>query len=209
MCGVWVALEAVTDTNGPLFYYPGSHRFAVYDNEQTMRTPKDMERPASQAVFHELWEALIASKQCEKKVFHPKPGQALIWTANLIHGGSDIADPQSTRWSQVTHYFFEGCAYYRPMASHLLNSEVAYVEPDNLLTRSPIRSSYGGEPLPADFVQLNQQRSTARAHSRGSTLPVDFDAALYLKLNPDVAIAGADPAHHYVTHGEVEGRAYK
>ncbi len=31
MCGVWVALEAVRDDNGPLHYYPVSHKLPFYD----------------------------------------------------------------------------------------------------------------------------------------------------------------------------------
>ena len=31
MCGVWVALEDITEDNGPLFYYPGSHRNPEYN----------------------------------------------------------------------------------------------------------------------------------------------------------------------------------
>ena len=31
MCGVWVALEDITEDNGPLHYYPGSHRLPDYD----------------------------------------------------------------------------------------------------------------------------------------------------------------------------------
>lgn len=37
-------------------------------------------------------------------------------------------------------------------------------------------------------------------------LPPDFDAALYLEANPDVAKAGVDPAGHYRRHGAREGR---
>lgn len=37
-------------------------------------------------------------------------------------------------------------------------------------------------------------------------LPADFDAALYLQVNPDVARAGVDAAGHYRRHGAREGR---
>ena len=36
--------------------------------------------------------------------------------------------------------------------------------------------------------------------------PRDFDGALYLELNPDVAQAGVDPYHHYLMDGMLEGR---
>ena len=49
---------------------------------------------------------------------------ALIWAANLLHGGAPILDPSATRWSQVTHYFFDNCAWYRPMASHVLPGSI-------------------------------------------------------------------------------------
>ena len=37
-------------------------------------------------------------------------------------------------------------------------------------------------------------------------LPADFDPALYLQANPDVAKAGLDPAWHFLHHGKDEGR---
>ena len=40
-------------------------------------------------------------------------------------------------------------------------------------------------------------------------LPDGFDRALYLKLNPDVAAAGADPVDHYLQCGRNEGRVYR
>jgi SAM-dependent methyltransferase len=37
-------------------------------------------------------------------------------------------------------------------------------------------------------------------------LPIEFDAERYLKLNQDVAEAGADPVQHYLMFGRKEGR---
>ncbi len=31
MCGVWVAMEDIAPDNGPLHYYPGSHKLPFYD----------------------------------------------------------------------------------------------------------------------------------------------------------------------------------
>ncbi len=41
-----------------------------------------------------------------------KQGQALIWYANLLHGGAAQTDLSRSRHSQVTHYYFENCTYY-------------------------------------------------------------------------------------------------
>lgn len=40
-------------------------------------------------------------------------------------------------------------------------------------------------------------------------VPEDFDPQTYLHLNPDVAAAGMDAAHHWLHHGQFEGRAYR
>ena len=40
-------------------------------------------------------------------------------------------------------------------------------------------------------------------------LPPDFDAATYLRLNPDVAASGMDAADHWLRHGQFEGRAHR
>lgn len=42
--------------------------------------------------------------------------------------------------------------------------------------------------------------------ARSDALPGDFDPALYLQANPDVAKAGLDPAWHFIHHGKAEGR---
>ncbi len=46
------------------------------------------------------------------------------------------------------------------------------------------------------------------AGAEENTLPDGFDRIAYLILNPDVAAKGIDPAHHYLSCGRGEGRAY-
>ena len=113
MCGVWVALEDIDEDNGPLVYYPGSQRLP----EVTMA---DVGAPASQESYpqYEAYiQQLIEREGLTPSYGHLPKGQALIWAANLLHGGAPQRDPARTRLSQVTHHFFEGCEYYTPMLS--------------------------------------------------------------------------------------------
>lgn len=115
----WVALEDVDETNGTLEFCPGSHKLPFY----TFKTIN--EGPASYGhqfekykKYEEFIESLVCSSKLEKKPFIAKKGQALIWAANLLHGGKKITDLNKTRLSQVTHYYFDGCEnYYSPMFS--------------------------------------------------------------------------------------------
>jgi ectoine hydroxylase-related dioxygenase (phytanoyl-CoA dioxygenase family) len=207
---MWVALEDVTPQNGPLIYYPGSHRWAVYANEHITARKSDLVRPASQSVYEKLWRELAVTFRCEKEVFLPKRGQALIWSACLLHGGEPILDPTKTRWSQVSHYFFENCAYYTPMASHVIAGKTAFREPLNVGTRQPVSSTYAEHLLPGDYIDQCRQRVLVSPDEvKADPLPEDFDPARYLELHPDVAEAGMDPAYHYTTHGRFEGRKFK
>jgi ectoine hydroxylase-related dioxygenase (phytanoyl-CoA dioxygenase family) len=111
MCGVWMALEDMDMENGPLIYYPGSHKLPYV-------------RPADFGVeakwdnypnYEEYVADVIEREGLEPAYGTIKKGQAIVWAANLIHGGAPQKDPDRTRHSQVTHYFFEGCTYYTPM----------------------------------------------------------------------------------------------
>lgn len=119
MAGVWVALEDVRVESGPLHYYPGSHRLPAYE-------PHDLDLEGStlgaRDDAYELYERfvreLLDQSGLPKETVQLRQGQALIWAANLLHGGEPIEDPNSTRRSQVTHYYFEGCRYYTPLHSN-------------------------------------------------------------------------------------------
>ncbi len=118
MCGVWVAMEDVDEGNGALQYYPASHAFPTYVNEHVGACAAAQRNRYDQyGKFEALWAALMQKAGIAPETFHARKGQALIWSANLLHGGVRHRDGDRTRWSQVTHYFFDDCAYYTPMLS--------------------------------------------------------------------------------------------
>jgi len=117
MCGIWVAFEDIDDSNGPLFYVPKSHKLPIYINEHLNKLPDSDNPYLNHSDYDSLWNSLMATYNLKKEYFYPKKGQALIWTANLFHGGSPQKDKTRTRHSQVTHYFFEDSIYYTPLSS--------------------------------------------------------------------------------------------
>ena len=128
MCGVWVALEDIHPDSGPLEYVPGSQRLPYLQAADVGIQQQPGVTP-DQTIFHDYWQAAVASECFKTERFTPKLGQALIWSANLIHGGSAVNNLQRSRWSQVTHYFFEDCRYYTPMLSDWPEGPVAWRNP--------------------------------------------------------------------------------
>nr|WP_221230989.1 phytanoyl-CoA dioxygenase family protein [Sphingobium subterraneum] len=117
MCGVWVALEDVRADAGPLFYYPGSHRWPIMTNALVGRRGYGSDLSSAQDPYGPAWKALCEAYDAQAETFLARKGQALIWCANLLHGGSRQNDLTLTRWSQVTHYYFDDCIYYTPAFS--------------------------------------------------------------------------------------------
>ncbi len=198
MCGVWVALEDVDEDSGPLVYYPGSHAWPIHTNEHLGRCSAELEYLTTQSMYEPLWEALVRAHGAEPELFLARKGQALIWAANLLHGGEPQRDKNRTRWSQVTHFFFEDCAYYTPMRSDPFYGSIDFRQPVDIRTGRAVEHRYAGRPIPAEFVAAVSQRD--------KELPSGFDPQLYLAANPDVARAGMDPAEHWLMYGIHERR---
>lgn len=199
MCGVWLALEDIHADAGPLTYLPGSHAWPILSNAMIGRRGFGSERSSAQRPFQAAWDALVAASGIEQDVFLARKGQALIWAANLLHGGSAQRDPTLTRWSQVTHYYFEDCIYYTPAFSDEALGQLDLRGVVNVATGKPA----GNIAVPRKKPSL----MTRMRHAR--QLPPDFDADAYCQLNPDVAAADLDPAEHYIHHGKGEGRHYQ
>ena len=203
MVGVWVALEDIDSDNGPLIYYPGSHTLPIYTNEQLGVNPNfALAGPAVHYnAFGEAWVKIVEALNLRPLEFHARKGQALIWAANLLHGGAAQKDLKRTRYSQVTHYFFDGCCYYTPLHSVPLLGPVLYRDIVDISTGQKMPNVISGQEVSA------RQREHARSMmSTEPQLPKDFDPKAYLKANPDVKKAKVDPAQHWLTYGYKEGR---
>ena len=149
MCGVWLAMEDIDAGAGPLSYVPGSHRWPVISNTMVGRRGWQSESKSAQTPYHDAWKALIEEHQAVSETFLARKGQALIWCANLLHGGSPQTDPTRTRWSQVTHYFFDDCIYYTPAFSDEPLGRLALREIVNVADGVSKPNRYLGEEIKA------------------------------------------------------------
>lgn len=198
MCGVWVAFEDIGADQGPLVYYPGSHKWPIYTH-QHIGYRFNQGDAVSQDRFHEMWEQLVEVHGIKPERFLPRKGQALIWSANLLHGGDMQIDRNKSRWSQVTHYYFEDCLYYTPLGSNEPIGDLLIRSPDDIAAGGQEPSRYHGSPVDTLPTMLDLPGRRGRP---------PFDPDQYLALNPDVRDAGWDPFRHYVFHGIIEGRRW-
>jgi hypothetical protein len=134
MCGVWIALEDVAPDAGPLTYVPGSHKLPV----MTMRAAGvDKARPTAgdyATTYGPALAAELAASGLPQLEVLPKKGEAVVWAANLAHGGAPITNPDATRRSLVVHFYFADCLYYTPVYSDVENRRLAVRLPTNVAT---------------------------------------------------------------------------
>ncbi|MEN7538290.1 phytanoyl-CoA dioxygenase family protein [Aurantiacibacter flavus] len=147
MCGVWLAMEDITAEAGPLFYVRGSHRWPIVSNAMIGRRGYGSELGSAQAPYSDAWAAMCKAHGKVEEPFLARKGQALIWCANLLHGGSRQSDPKLTRWSQVTHYFFDDCIYYTPAFSDESLGRLALRDLVSVEDRQPKPNTYLGETI--------------------------------------------------------------
>jgi ectoine hydroxylase-related dioxygenase (phytanoyl-CoA dioxygenase family) len=99
--------------NGPLFYYPGSHRlpYLLNNDFNEGETPLTLGKK-NYKDYEDVLEDLILENQFEKKTFLAKKGDIFIWHANLVHGGSPVKNIGLTRKSMVIHYYAKDVIKY-------------------------------------------------------------------------------------------------
>ena len=110
MIAVWVALEDMSLENGPLHYYPGSHRLPYVMNEDFGNaSSRWWLGPKEYSDYEDRIAEIFEEKKLKKDVFVAQKGDVLIWHANILHGGEKVVDPDSTRKSVVFHYYADKC----------------------------------------------------------------------------------------------------
>lgn len=121
MCGVWVALEDIDMDNGPLIYFAESQNRRNATLEDINSSPEE-----NLGAFFDN-----EARNYQKTYGVIKKGQAIVWSANVLHGGAPILDKSRTRLSQVTHYFFKNCAYHTPVLANEKNGRPHWRAPYN------------------------------------------------------------------------------
>jgi len=155
MAGVWVALEDIDENNGPLEYYPGTHLLPEISMKDANLEPGYQNYPQ----YEHFIADYVARLGIEPAYGLMPKGHALIWHANLLHGGSKQKDPRRTRHSQVTHYFFEGCQYYTPMYStdkRIAFRQPEWIDPENWVMRPPVPENKIAPDLVSKIARLRQ-----------------------------------------------------
>lgn len=120
MVGTWTALEDMSSKNGTLTYVPGSHKWPMYEfPDLNLEVPKHGEQFEQYAEYENFLRQLVTVNEADSEILKCKAGSTIIWATNLLHGSIPIKNKKSTRWSQATHYYFEGCEhYYCPLFSN-------------------------------------------------------------------------------------------
>jgi hypothetical protein len=103
LVAVWVALEDCMPDAGLLRYWPGSHAIEPYVFSDGGRhyLPDEMD------AWNRYIRAQLEQRGLAPELFAAKKGDVFIWSSHLLHGGSPISRPGSTRRSIVFHYFSE------------------------------------------------------------------------------------------------------
>lgn len=116
---IWVALEDIEPSSGPVFYLPGTHRLPqIATGDLELANGSQLFVPDKAAGYYERVKQEVRSSGVQPVRFLPHKGDVLIWHSNLLHGGGPISDPESTRRSLVAHYYGEGALRFHEIAEH-------------------------------------------------------------------------------------------
>lgn len=166
MCGVWFALEDVTPDNGPLHYYPGSHKLRVYEPYHLgISGGPSKGRDEQYRRYEDFIDSLGRASGLKKEVVTMKRGEAIVWASNLLHGGEPIRDPERTRLSQATHYYFGDCRYYTPLYSEPPLGKFHWREIVDIATGERVPHTYNGREVKLPLATRLRYSTEARISS--------------------------------------------
>jgi ectoine hydroxylase-related dioxygenase (phytanoyl-CoA dioxygenase family) len=129
LVAVWVALEDIHPDSGPLFYYPGSHKLPyVLNDDYNHGGNYFLLGPKAYQKYEDAIQEVIENNKLKKEIFCPKKGDAFIWHANILHGGSRIKNSALTRKSMVLHFYAEDVICYHEITQRpaIFNGEEAH-----------------------------------------------------------------------------------
>jgi hypothetical protein len=126
LAACWIALEDIQPGSGELQYYEGSHRIKdfIFSNQFKYYNPvRDGQEQGAKWLSYVEEESKRLGLQL--KTFLPKKGDVLIWSADLVHGGSPVQNKEVTRRSLVGHFCPTDATphYYNDLPEHRTQKE--------------------------------------------------------------------------------------
>lgn len=116
MIAAWIALEDVGIDQGPLHYYPASHKLPYFLNRDFDNQGNALYLgKKSYTDYEDAIENLIEKNTFKRETLIAKKGDVLIWHANLLHGGNPMNNPELTRKSMVFHYYAKDVICYHEL----------------------------------------------------------------------------------------------
>lgn len=113
LAACWLSLEDVGSGQGPLHYYPGSHKLPYYLNKDYGNEGGFwLTGSKTYTEYEDFMQKKIQELGLQKQIFIAGKGDLLIWHANLFHGGEPHTDKNKTRKSMVFHYFAKDVVCY-------------------------------------------------------------------------------------------------
>ncbi len=104
---VWIALDDITERNGPILAVPGSHRAPWYEFDRDTITLEKRDR-ATDAVRRADWQRhRVETLDRLGLTVEPqlcRAGDVLVWHGGLVHGGARVHPPAETRKSLLIHF---------------------------------------------------------------------------------------------------------
>lgn len=117
LIAAWTALETTNENNGPLFYYPESHKLPyITCQDYDSGNNRWLIGNNSYKKYEDKISEVIQEKNLKKEYFFAEPGDVFLWHANLLHGGDPIKKEGLTRKSMVAHYFCEDVICYHEIS---------------------------------------------------------------------------------------------
>lgn len=159
MCAAWTALEDTDEQNGVIELYPKSHLLPyIYLDKLDLMASSAPNRYAYYGEYLSYLQAQIEHYKLDKIQVPIQRGQTILWDSNLIHAGSKILDNTRTRYSQVTHYYFEDCMYYAPLFSDIPLASIYYWNVENICTQQEMPHTYKGNIVPLKNTIFKKMR---------------------------------------------------
>jgi ectoine hydroxylase-related dioxygenase (phytanoyl-CoA dioxygenase family) len=97
----WIALEDAHPDSGPPVCYPGSHKIPLYTfNDGSHHASRD-----EIVDWFDYIDVQLRLRGLRERRLLARKGDVFLWHADLVHGGSPIADFRRTSAALVCHYF--------------------------------------------------------------------------------------------------------